>query len=383
MILAFPFDNTEYGAEALGAWLATRTRGVFSAEENLRVVANNNRTVTVKKGIAWLKMRDDWGIVFNNTEDMVFTVSVSDPQNIRVAAVVCQLDKISSKAEIILRIGGVGETPTPVRDDQYDEIILAHIFLRPGYTSITAENISDLRIDENYCGIMRDGVTQIPTSDLQEQASALLETIRQELEQLHSGTGVMLKSVYDPADSGIVSKAATAEKVSWSGITDMPTERFLAHMGVVGRNSRDTFCLSGLTLAYKMLDYWVFDFSGTRFYKKGNYSATSDFGFSIENLEMAFGTEFIVPDDGIVGCYSIFNGTGATDASENEATGKMANGIADVGFGGVLVAKDSGYLMPATITDEDGGYEMRKLNESVFCSSRNDQWMARFYLQEK
>lgn len=34
MILAFPFDNMEYGAEALGAWLATRTRGVFSAEDN-------------------------------------------------------------------------------------------------------------------------------------------------------------------------------------------------------------------------------------------------------------------------------------------------------------------------------------------------------------
>lgn len=383
MILAFPFDNTEYGAEALGAWLSTRTRGVFSTEENLRVVANNNRTVTVKKGIAWLKMRDDWGIVFNNTEDLVLSVSVNDPKNTRKAAVVCQLDKVSSKADIILRIGEEGETPKPIRDNEYDEIILAHIFLRPGYTSITSADISDLRIDENYCGIMRDGVTQIPTSNLQEQANILLESIKKELDDLNAGTGVMLKSVYDPTNKGVVAKATTVERVPWTSIVGRPTEEFSTYMGTVGRNNNGSFTLSGLTLAYKVFNRWVFDFSGTRFYTQGTYSTSSDFGFCISDLESVVGAELEVPEDEVVGYYSVFNGADTAGQSDVQTTGKMANGLADIGFGGVLVGRESGYLAPASITNMDGDYKVRRLNESVFSSSRNDQWVARFYLECK
>lgn len=56
-MLCFPLDNVEYEARALGAWLATRTRGVFSAENNLAVAPGGQLSVLVSRGLAWLKGR--------------------------------------------------------------------------------------------------------------------------------------------------------------------------------------------------------------------------------------------------------------------------------------------------------------------------------------
>lgn len=47
--------------------------------------------------------------------------------------------------------------------------------------------MTDLRLNEGYCGLLRDGVTSIPTDQLQSQVNALLEQLRESLEQAESG----------------------------------------------------------------------------------------------------------------------------------------------------------------------------------------------------
>lgn len=66
-MICFPLDNTSYVAEALGAYTATRTRGVLSAEGNFAVSAGGGLSVKVAKGIAWLRMSDFWGTVVYET----------------------------------------------------------------------------------------------------------------------------------------------------------------------------------------------------------------------------------------------------------------------------------------------------------------------------
>ena len=56
-----------------------------------------------------------------------------------------------------------------------------------GAASVTVSNVTDLRLNEQYCGLLRDGVTSIPTDQLQSQVDALLEQLRQNLEQAASG----------------------------------------------------------------------------------------------------------------------------------------------------------------------------------------------------
>lgn len=52
-MLCFPLDNTEYEAEGLGLEHVTRSRGVFAADDNLRVSAGGGMNVTISPGICF------------------------------------------------------------------------------------------------------------------------------------------------------------------------------------------------------------------------------------------------------------------------------------------------------------------------------------------
>ncbi|MDL2214346.1 hypothetical protein LJB76_02145 [Clostridia bacterium OttesenSCG-928-O13] len=84
------------------------------------------------------------------------------------------------------------------------------IKIRAGATSILSTDIDNtIKLNETYCGIMRDGVTGIPTNAILEQATDLLEGIKAnadgtldlieaELARLNAGTEVMLKTEFAP-----------------------------------------------------------------------------------------------------------------------------------------------------------------------------------------
>ncbi|MDY5094954.1 MAG: hypothetical protein SPE95_01585, partial [Oscillospiraceae bacterium] len=127
-IVAFPLDNTEYTASAMGAFLATRTRGVYSADDSLAVTANGNMTVTVGPGLAWLKAADYWGLAVCSEAAATLTVPTASSSAKRMDAVCLRLDKTGNKAELIVKPGTPAAMPVlpPLqRNDSYDEIYLA------------------------------------------------------------------------------------------------------------------------------------------------------------------------------------------------------------------------------------------------------------------
>lgn len=165
----FPFDNIEYEATALGAWLSTRTRGVFSDDEHYAVTAIGGMQVSVSSGIAWLKMNDQWGMVAPNPATITLTIDVGDTILNRIDVVCLRIDKNQSTIEVVIKNGGIAATPAYpplVRDLNYDEVFLAAISVPAGTTELNAGLITDLRLNETYCGLMRDGVTGIPTQAL-------------------------------------------------------------------------------------------------------------------------------------------------------------------------------------------------------------------------
>lgn len=205
-IVAFPLDNTEYTASAMGAFLATRTRGVYSADDSLAVTANGNMTVTVGPGLAWLKAADYWGLAVCSEAAATLTVPTASSSAKRMDAVCLRLDKTGNKAELIVKPGTPAAMPVlpPLqRNDSYDEIYLASISLAAGQVAVSAADITDLRLNEDYCGLMRDGVTGIPTAQLSAQADALMAQLREAIQAASSGEGV---SVYTHQKSGTVHK---------------------------------------------------------------------------------------------------------------------------------------------------------------------------------
>ena len=205
-IVAFPLDNTEYTASAMGAFLATRTRGVYSADDSLAVTANGNMTVTVGPGLAWLKAADYWGLAVCSEAAATLTVPTASSSAKRMDAVCLRLDKTGNKAELIVKPGtpaAMPVLPPLLRNDSFDEIYLAGISLAAGAVAVSAADITDLRLNEDYCGLMRDGVTGLPTAQITAQADALMAQLRQAIQAASSGEGV---SVYTHQKSGTIHK---------------------------------------------------------------------------------------------------------------------------------------------------------------------------------
>lgn len=208
MLQCFPLDNTGYEADALGAWFATRTRGVLSGDDNFAVTASGTgMSVTLQPGYGWLRRNAHWGTVVWMEEPETFILDPADGTLSRIDVIALRLDKDNNTAQPILRKGTFSNAPTftaPVRDTHADEVYAASILVQPGAVKILQSDVTDLRLNETYCGIMRDGITGIPTAQLQEQAQQLIEQLRTELQGVKDQTGLMLKSVYDADNNGEV-----------------------------------------------------------------------------------------------------------------------------------------------------------------------------------
>lgn len=217
-MICFPLNNTPYEAKDMGAYLCTRTRGVYSADGNLAVApASTGLAVTVSPGLAWLRWSDYWGVAALLEATQTLTLDAADGSLSRMDAVVCRLNKVDNQAEIIIKKGSWSSSPTvvaPVRDSNYDEIYLATVLVGPGAVSVSASDITDQRLNEAYCGIMRDGVTGIPTAQLQSQVQALINDLTDEIEGIEQGSEVMLKTTYGGSEDGVVARADTATKLA-------------------------------------------------------------------------------------------------------------------------------------------------------------------------
>lgn len=217
-MICFPLDNTPYEAKDMGTYLATRTRGVFSAESNLTVTpGENGLSVSVSPGLAWLKWSDYWGTAALQEQALTLALDTADGALKRIDAIVFRLDKVNNRAEIVVKKGAPSSAPIvvpPVRDANYDELYIATVLIGAGVISISASAITDQRLNEEYCGLMRDGVTGIPTAQLQEQVQQLIDHLRAEVDGIEQGSEVMLKTVYDADGDGVVDRAAAADRVA-------------------------------------------------------------------------------------------------------------------------------------------------------------------------
>lgn len=222
-MICFPLDNTPYEAKDMGTYLATRTRGVFSSDGNLAVTpSESGLSVSVSPGLAWLKWSDYWGTAALQEQALTLDLDTADGALKRIDAIVCRLDKVNNRAEIVVKKGAPSSAPIvvpPVRDANYDELYIATVLIGAGVISISASAITDQRLNEDYCGLMRDGVTGIPTAPMQAQVQQLIDHLRAEVDGIEQGSEVMLKTVYDADGDGAVDKAAA---VPWDGVTGKP-----------------------------------------------------------------------------------------------------------------------------------------------------------------
>lgn len=195
-IICYPRDDVDFVASDAGAFFATRTSGVYSADGNLAVSVNGARQLAVSSGIAWIRTDSYWGKVVVNTADIYLTLPDADGALGRICRVVARWDKTANELTIILRNGELSATPVaPARNtsDELYELVLADYLVEHGETAASAARLTDQRLNETLCGLMSDGVTGIPTSVMQAQFEAFLTAIEEELNEVNAGTAFEFK----------------------------------------------------------------------------------------------------------------------------------------------------------------------------------------------
>lgn len=210
----FPNNVDEYiGAENVMKWLHGRSSGVFGADDNLSVTANGDMTVSVSDGVGWMANDKADGTVFwNDTKEQTgselqLTIPLADPVLPRIDRVVVSWDTVdyASKPRIEVLKGTPNNAPTApelTNNTLKRQISLARINVAEAVSSISADSITDERLDPDACGLVTDWVS-VDTTTIQAQFSALLEKVKTELAQLHGGTAMMTKAQYDPAGGGL------------------------------------------------------------------------------------------------------------------------------------------------------------------------------------
>lgn len=123
-----------------------------------QVLSNNNMTVTVKPGNAYIK-----GYKYKNDSDKSLTIETADGVLKRIDRIVLRYTVLNREIKSYVKKGIFSDTPVAPdlqRDGDIYELGIADIYVSNGAVSISQSNITDLRLNDVYCGIVHALITQ-------------------------------------------------------------------------------------------------------------------------------------------------------------------------------------------------------------------------------
>ena len=232
-IVLYPANGYDFDAADVAAYLAGLTSGVFSGAEDFPVTAAGGLTVIVGAGRGWGHPRRFTGYSITKREADTLTLPLADPSLPRIDRIVMRYDAGARAASLQVLQGTASSTPTAPaisRTELIYDLCLAEITRPAGSTAVTTGQITDTRLDEKLCGIVRDGVTGIPTDEL---LAAAKERIG-ELEEKATTSAAAAKDSAEAAKSSETKSAAseknakTSETAAKQALQDTETEHTTA-----------------------------------------------------------------------------------------------------------------------------------------------------------
>lgn len=232
-IVLYPANGFDFDAADVAAYLAARASGVFSSAEDFPVTAAGGLKVTVGAGRGWVHPSRFTGYSITKRESDTLTMPLADPSLPRIDRIVMRYDAGARAASLQVLQGTASSTPTAPaisRTELIYDLCLAEIARPAGSTSITTGQIADTRLDEALCGIVRDGVTGIPTDELLAAAKERINA----LEEKATNSAAAAKDSEDAAalsetKSAASEKAAkTSETAAKQALQDTETEHTTA-----------------------------------------------------------------------------------------------------------------------------------------------------------
>ena len=232
-IVLYPANGYDFDAADVAAYLAGLTSGVFSSAEDFPVTAAGGLKVTVGAGRGWVHPSRFTGYSITKRESDTLTMPLADPSLPRIDRIVMRYDAGARAASLQVLQGTASSTPTAPaisRTELIYDLCLAEITRPASSTSISTGQITDTRLDEALCGIVRDGVTGIPTDEL---LAAARERINA-LEEKATSSAAAAKDSAEAAKSSETKSAAsenaakTSETAAKQALQDTETEHTAA-----------------------------------------------------------------------------------------------------------------------------------------------------------
>ena len=209
-IVLYPANDCDFDAADVAAYLAGLTSGVFSSAEDFPVTAAGGLKVTVGAGRGWVHPSRFTGYSITKREADTLALPLADPSLPRIDRIVMRYDAGARAASLQVLQGTASSTPTAPaisRTELIYDLCLAEIARPAGSTSITTGQITDTRLDEALCGIVRDSVTGIPTDELLAAAKERINA----LEEKATSSAAAAKDSAEAAKSS-ETKSAASEK---------------------------------------------------------------------------------------------------------------------------------------------------------------------------
>lgn len=232
-IVLYPANGYDFDAADVAAYLAGLTSGVFSSAADFPVTAAGGLKVTVGAGRGWVHPSRFTGYSITKREADTLTMPLADPSLPRIDRIVMRYDAGARAASLQVLQGTASSTPTAPaisRTELIYDLCLAEITRPAGSTSISTGQITDTRLDEALCGLVRDGVTGIPTDEL---LAAARERINA-LEEKATSSAAAAKDSAEAAKSSETKSAAsekaakTSETAAKRALQDTETEHTTA-----------------------------------------------------------------------------------------------------------------------------------------------------------
>lgn len=194
-IITYPLNGVTYDASDAETYFSTRKSGVYSSDEHFGVTISGNHQLTVAPGLAWVQNDDFKGKSIAVTEAVKVDFDISETALARIDLLVLRFDANENRSYFAVKKGspaGSPVRPEVTRNASVYELGLYAVRMPASAAAITEADITSLILDETYCGVMRDGVTGIPTAQIQEQAmgimAGLLDSLSAELETIVGAT---------------------------------------------------------------------------------------------------------------------------------------------------------------------------------------------------
>lgn len=210
-ITTYPEDGITYDAQDAAGYCATRLSGVYSADQDFTVTPAGGLDVQISAGHAWVHPSRWIGRSIIMQQPTTLTLPEADAALPRIDRILLRYDALARKTTLVAVSGTPASTPAApelTRTDRMYDLCLALVARPAASTAITAADITDTRADEAVCGLMRDGVTGIPTQKLVEQWQAAQAA---QEKALRTAADTLLKTTQQQADALLKTTQQQAE----------------------------------------------------------------------------------------------------------------------------------------------------------------------------